>query len=142
MPLRKNIHNMHQGPPNPGFMQEKVQKRDFLKKPLWELNFFCCFRFLSISRRLGMLNWKRLLFCCLKSYTRSVWYFILEDFRVIQASEFSFTLMFWKKVFFGRIIKYHVEFWGIFCRRLLRQTDVNFSKTGWWNTKVQSYWSH
>ena len=24
---------MTQGPPNPGFMQEKVQKGDFLKKP-------------------------------------------------------------------------------------------------------------
>jgi hypothetical protein len=24
---------MPQGPPNPGFMQEKVQKGDFLKKP-------------------------------------------------------------------------------------------------------------
>ena len=32
--LEKNIHNMPQGPPNPGFMQEKVQKGDFLKKPL------------------------------------------------------------------------------------------------------------
>ena len=32
---------MSQGAPNPGFMQEKVQKRDFLKKPSRELNF--CF---------------------------------------------------------------------------------------------------
>ena len=40
MPIRKNIHNMSQGPPNPGFMQEKVQKGDFLKKPSRELNFF------------------------------------------------------------------------------------------------------
>ena len=31
---------MSQGPPNPGFMQEKVQKGDFLKKPSRELNFF------------------------------------------------------------------------------------------------------
>ena len=37
MPIRKNIHNMFQGPPNPGFMQEKVQKGDFLKNPSWEL---------------------------------------------------------------------------------------------------------
>ena len=37
MAINKNIHNMSQGP---GFMQEKVQKGDFLKKPLWELNFF------------------------------------------------------------------------------------------------------
>ena len=28
---------MFQGPPNQGFMQEKVQKRGFLKKPLREL---------------------------------------------------------------------------------------------------------
>ena len=31
---------MSQGPPNPGFMQEKVQKGDFLKKPSGELIFF------------------------------------------------------------------------------------------------------
>ena len=40
MPIRKNIHNMPQGLPNPGFMQEKVQKGDFLKKPSRELKFF------------------------------------------------------------------------------------------------------
>ena len=34
------FHNMPQGQPNPGFMQEKVQKGDFLKKPSGELNFF------------------------------------------------------------------------------------------------------
>ena len=32
--IRENIHNMSQGPPNPGFMQEKVQKRGFSKKAL------------------------------------------------------------------------------------------------------------
>ena len=62
MSIRKNIHNMPQGLPNPGFMQEKVQKGDFLKKPSWELKFFCCFRFLWISRRSGTLNWKWLVF--------------------------------------------------------------------------------
>ena len=62
VPFRKNIHNMPQGPPNPGFMQEKVQKGDFLKKPSRELNFFCCFRFLWISRRPGTLNLKWLVF--------------------------------------------------------------------------------
>ena len=31
---------MPQDPPNPGFMQEKVQKGDFLKKPSRELIFF------------------------------------------------------------------------------------------------------
>ena len=40
IPIKKDIHNVPQGPPNPGFMQEKVQKGDFLKKPLQELIFF------------------------------------------------------------------------------------------------------
>ena len=62
MPIRKNIHNMSQGPPNPGFMQEKVQKGDFLKKPSRELKFFCCFRCLWISRRPGTLNWEGVFF--------------------------------------------------------------------------------
>ena len=39
MAKRENINNLSQGPPNPGFMQEKVQKGDFLKKELWELFF-------------------------------------------------------------------------------------------------------
>ena len=30
MAIRKFFHNMSQGLPNPGFMQEKVQKGDFL----------------------------------------------------------------------------------------------------------------
>ena len=46
MATRKNINNLSKGPPNPGFMQEKVQKGDFLKKDSRELNFFSCFRFL------------------------------------------------------------------------------------------------
>ena len=40
MSIRKNIHNMPQGLSNLEFMQEKVQKGDFLKKPSRELNFF------------------------------------------------------------------------------------------------------
>ena len=40
MPIGLNIHNMSQGPPDPGFMQEKVQKGDFLKQPFRELKFF------------------------------------------------------------------------------------------------------
>ena len=31
--MKKNINNLSQGPPNQGFMQENVQKGDFLKKP-------------------------------------------------------------------------------------------------------------
>ena len=37
---------MSQGPPNPGFMQEKVQKGDFLKKGSRELKNYFRFRFL------------------------------------------------------------------------------------------------
>jgi hypothetical protein len=40
MAIRKNIHNLSQGPPNPGFMQKEVQKGDFLKKDSRELIFF------------------------------------------------------------------------------------------------------
>ena len=40
MPTRKFFRIMTQGPPNPGFMQEKVQKGDFLKKPSRKLKFF------------------------------------------------------------------------------------------------------
>jgi hypothetical protein len=34
VPYLKNIRNMSQGHPNPGFIQEKVQKGDFLKRNL------------------------------------------------------------------------------------------------------------
>ena len=47
---------MTQGPPNPGFMQEKVQKGDFLKKPSRKLKNIFCFRFEWIPRRPGTLN--------------------------------------------------------------------------------------
>ena len=40
MAKRKNIHEMSQGLPNPGFTQEKVQKGDFLKKTLARIDFF------------------------------------------------------------------------------------------------------
>ena len=33
MAIRIFFRIITQGPPNPGFMQEKVQKGDFLKKP-------------------------------------------------------------------------------------------------------------
>jgi hypothetical protein len=46
MPKRKNIHNMPQGPPNPGFIQEKEQKGVFLKKPSRELKKYFCFKFI------------------------------------------------------------------------------------------------
>jgi hypothetical protein len=52
----KKFHNMSQGPPNPGFMQEKVQKGHFLKKPSRELKNYFCFRFLSIPQTPGRVN--------------------------------------------------------------------------------------
>ena len=72
MVISKNIHNLSQGPPNPGFMQKKVQKGDFLKKPSQELKNYFCFRFLWISQRPEMLNWERVFFRCLKTCTSSV----------------------------------------------------------------------
>ena len=38
------------------------------------------------------------------------WKVNTDDFRVIQAFGFSFNFMFRKKNFFGRIMKYHIEF--------------------------------
>ena len=35
MAIRNFFHNLSQSPPNPGFMEKKVQKGDFLKKN-WE----------------------------------------------------------------------------------------------------------
>ena len=46
MAIRKSICNLSQGPPNQGFIQENVQKGDFLKKPSRELKNYFCFRFL------------------------------------------------------------------------------------------------
>ena len=43
---KKKFPLMSQGPPNPGFMQKKVQKGDFLKKPSRKLKNSFCFRFL------------------------------------------------------------------------------------------------
>ena len=62
MAIRNFFHNLSQGLPNPGFMQEKVQKGDFLKKDSQEFKKFSRFRFLWISRRPGTLNWERVVF--------------------------------------------------------------------------------
>ena len=61
---------MPQGPPNPGFMQEKVQKGYFLKKDSRESKIFSCFRFLWISLRPGTLNWERVVFLQSKNLYR------------------------------------------------------------------------
>ena len=56
MAIRKNIPNMSQGPLNLGFMQEKVQKGDFLKKPSRELKNYFCFRIVWIPWTPGRVN--------------------------------------------------------------------------------------
>ena len=58
MATRKNTHKLSQGPPNPGFMQEKVQKEEI---------FFSCFSFLW---RPGTLNWERVVFLPSKNLYR------------------------------------------------------------------------
>ena len=70
--------------------------------------------------RLGHWGWRSF----------NAWKTTTEDFRVIQAFEFSFIFMFWKKGFWGRIMKYDIEFWHLFCWRLLRPVNVTFLKTG------------
>ena len=42
------------------------------------------------------------------------WKITTDDCRVIQVPGFSFILMFWKQIFFVRIMKYQVEFWQPF----------------------------
>ena len=64
-----------------------------------------------------------------------VWKISTEDFRVIQVLEFSFILMFWKKYWFGRVMKYHIEVYHLFCRRLLRPADVTFFENWWMKLK-------
>ena len=39
VPYTKNIHNLFQGPPNPGFRSVKVQTETFLKKDLWDFKY-------------------------------------------------------------------------------------------------------
>ena len=68
--IRKNILNLSQGLPNPGFIQEKVQKANFLKKDWRELLFFSWFRFLWISWRPGKLNWEQVVFLPSKNLYR------------------------------------------------------------------------
>ena len=70
MATRKNFHNLSQGQPNPGIMQEKVQKGDFPKKDSRELKKKSCFRFLWIYRRPQTLNWERLVFLPSKNLYR------------------------------------------------------------------------
>ena len=60
---------MSQGLPNPGFMQEKVKKGDFLKKDSQELIFFLLFYVLMYLSKAWNAELEAASF---KSYTRSV----------------------------------------------------------------------
>jgi hypothetical protein len=76
-----------------------------------------------------------------------------DDYNVIQVHEFSFILMFWKQIFFVRIMKYQVEFWHLLSWRLLRPDYVTFFENWWMKVKCpnllkplgtmiqQNYWS-
>ena len=82
-----------------------------------------------------------------------VWKIPTDYCRVIQVPEFNYTLMFWKQMFFTRIMKYQVEFWNILNWRLLRPAYVNFFENWWMKLKFpfllkppgtiiqQYYWS-
>jgi hypothetical protein len=43
MAIRKNIHNLPQGPPSPGFMQKKGTKMGFSKGAIARIDFFLLF---------------------------------------------------------------------------------------------------
>ena len=60
------------------------------------------------------------------------WKITTEDFRVIHAFEFSFIFI------WGRIMKYHIEFKHLFCRRLLRPVNITFLKTDGRNSNVHT----
>ena len=70
------------------------------------------------------------------------WKITTDECRVFQVPKFSFILMFWKQIFFVRILKYQVEFWHLLRWRLLRPAYGNFVKTGRWNSNVQISLSH
>ena len=61
MGLRKFFRNMSQGLPNPGFMQEKVQKGDFLRCPMMKKIFNPFFRFYTSRVHGFCYNWPWLL---------------------------------------------------------------------------------
>ena len=84
MAIRKNTHNVPQGPLNPGFMQEKVQKGDFLKKKSLQELIFLCFMF---PRRPETLNKKRVFFWVSKTLQRQCAVHIL-----LQTNHFLYKL--------------------------------------------------
>ena len=92
MAIRKFFRNMSQGLPNPGFMHEKVQKGNFLKKDSRELKFFSCFRFLWISRRPGTLNWERVVFLPSKNLYRKCVYITSTQLSSFQLHNWGHTI--------------------------------------------------
>ena len=67
MIFTKNVPNMFQDPPNPGFRYLILENWDFLKKDSVEMKFFSCFRFLWIFWRPGKHNWERVFFSLSKN---------------------------------------------------------------------------
>ena len=61
MAVRKFFCNTSQGLPNPGFMQEKLQKGDFLQCPMMKTNFNPFFRFYISRMHDFFSNWQWLL---------------------------------------------------------------------------------
>ena len=56
MAIRNVFRNMSQGLPNPGFMQEKVQKGDFLWSPMMKKKFQPIFQILHIKSEWFLLE--------------------------------------------------------------------------------------
>ena len=83
MARRKNIHNLSQGPPNPGFMQKKV-----------ELKNFGCFRFRWIFRRPGKLNWERVFFWLSKNLYKQYDYLVRKGQKISDANYVHFSYFF------------------------------------------------
>ena len=109
MAIRKFFHNLSQGPPNPGFMQEKVQKGNFQKKDSRQLKNFSCFRFLWISQRPGMVNWEWVVFLPSKNLYRKCVH--LKNIR----TAFGKTKNRYPEVAKGRLVTAQTHDWFRLC---------------------------
>ena len=109
MGLRKFFRNMSQGLPNPGFMQEKMQKGDFLRCPMMKIFFNPFFRFYT-SRVHGFcrcdtsFNWenvcgftnKKFIFSADSKYkklTADIWwkkYFVIHKILMVWLPRMSY----------------------------------------------------
>ena len=115
---KKKYSYLSKGPPNPGFMQKKVQKGDFLKKTSRESIFFCCFRFLWISRRPGTLNWERVFFWLSKNlYKQCVVLWLIcrhREHRELHLHESHFNKNPYFYYYFTIIYRTCLDPWDIF----------------------------